>query len=115
MGNEDQSLTVHSKRTRRNQHHSKGKTSHPKRDLYTIICYTCDEKGHISIFFPNKGNLKKKKENKRRHHAHAAKDDERSTKTIRQESDSSSDEEYVLISVLTGTVSHGIMEAMIGS
>ena len=69
MGNEDQALTVHSKKTRRNHHHSKGKISHPKRDLSTIRCYTCDEKGHISRFFPNKGNLKKKKENKRRHHA----------------------------------------------
>ena len=56
MGNEDQALTVHSKRARRNHHHSKGKTSQPKRYLSTIRCYTCDEKGHISRFFPNKGN-----------------------------------------------------------
>ena len=83
MGNEDQALTVHSKRTRRKHHHSKGKISHPKRDLSTIICYTCDEKGHISKFFHNKGNSKKKKGNKRRHHAHAVEDDEPSTKRIR--------------------------------
>ena len=107
MGNEDQALIVHSKRTRRNHHHSKGNISCPKRDLSTIRCYTCDEKGHISRFWPNKGNLKKKKENKRRHHAHDAEDDEPSTKRIRQESDSSNDEEYVLIFTLTGTVSHG--------
>ena len=107
MGSEYQSLTVHSKKIMRNHHHSKGKISHSRRDLSTIRCYTCEEKGHISKFFPNKGNLKKKKENKRRHHAHVAEDDESSTKRVKQESDSSSDEEYVLISILTGTVSHG--------
>ena len=108
MGNEDQVLIVDSKRTRRNHHHSKGKTSHPKRDLSTIRCQTCDEKGHISKLYPNKGNLKKNKENKRRHHAHAAKDDEPSTKKNKYESeDSSSDEEYVLISALTGNIIHG--------
>ena len=101
MESEDQALKVHSKKTRRNHHHSKGKISHPRKDMSTIRCYTCDDKGHISRFYPNKGNLKKKKENKRRHHAHAVEDDEPSTKRIRQESDSSSDEEYVLISALT--------------
>ena len=75
--------------------------------MSTIRCYTCDEKGHIFIFFPNKKNFKKNKQNKRRHHAHAAKDDEPSTKRIGQEIDPSSDEEYVLISTLTGTISHG--------
>ena len=44
------------------------------------------------------------------------KDDEPSTKRIRQESDdSSSDEEYVLISALTGTISHGINDCLIDS
>ena len=90
-------------------------STHSKRDWSTIRCYTCDEKGHISRFCPNKGNLKKKKENKRRHHAHAAEDDEPSTKRIRQESDSSSDEEYVLISSLMGIVSHGSNDWLIDS
>ena len=99
-----------------NIYDSKGKTSHPKRDLPTIRCYTCDEKGHISRFYPNKGNLKKKKENKRRHHAHAAEDDEPSTKRNKQESDdSSSDEEYVLISTLTGNITHGSNDWLIDS
>ena len=107
MGSEDQALTIHSKKNRRIHHHSKDKISHSRRDMSTIRCYTCDEKGHTSKFFPNKGNLKKKG-NKRIHNAHAAEDDEPSTKIIRQESDdSSSEEEYVLISTLTGTVPHG--------
>ena len=76
MGSEDQALTTHTKKTKRDHHHSKGKPYHSRRDWDTIRCYTCDEKGHISKFYPNKGNSKKKKENKRRHHAHAAEDDE---------------------------------------
>ena len=115
MGSEDQALTVHSKKNRRNNYHSKGKTSHSRKDLSTIRCYTCDEKGHISKFFPNKRNLRKKG-NKRRHHSHATEDDEPSSKRIRQESDdSSSEDEYVLISALTGTVSHGSNDWLIDS
>ena len=104
MGSEDQDLTTHTKKTKRDHHHSKGKPYHSIRYWPTVRCYTCDEKGHISKFCPNKGNSKKKNGSKRRHHAHAAEDDEPSTKKIRQESDSSSDEEYVLISTLTGTI-----------
>ena len=107
MGSEDQALTAHTKKTKRDHHHSKGKSHHFRRHWDIVRCYTCDEKGHISKFYPNKGNSKKKNGNKRRHHAHPAEDDEPSTKRIRQESDSSSDEEYVLISTLTRTVSHG--------
>ena len=115
MGSEDKALTVHSKKNRRSHYHSKGKISHSRKDLNTIRCYTCDEKGHIYRFFPNKRNLKKKG-NKRRHHAHAAEDDEPSTKRIRQESDdSSSEEEYVLISALTGNITHGSDDWIIDS
>ena len=115
MGSEDQALTVHSKKTRRSHHHSKGNISHSRKDLTTIRCYTCDEKGHISKFFPNRRSLKKKV-NKRRHHAHVAEDDEPSTKRIRQESDdSSSEEEYILIFALMGTVSHGSNDWLIDS
>ena len=47
MGSEDQALTVHSKKERRKHHYSKGKSSHPKRDLSRLRCYTCDEIGHF--------------------------------------------------------------------
>ena len=120
MGNEDQALTTHTKKIRRDYHHPKGKHSHqnnPRRDLSSIRCFTCDEKGNISRICPrNKGGSQKKKNYKRRHHAHAAEDDEPSKKRVKQESeDSSSDEEYVLISALTGTVTHGIKDWLIDS
>ena len=107
MGSEDQDLTVHSKKTRRDYHHPKGKHSIQKdklrksnRDISKYRCFTCDERGHFAIECPrNKGESHKKKENKRRHHAHTAEDVEPPRKRVKEESeDSSSDEEYVLIS-----------------
>ena len=79
-------------------------------------CYTCDERGHFAKdYTKNKVHSHKRKGNKRRYHAHAVEDDEPSTKRNKQESDSSSDEEYVLISALTGTVSHGSNDWLIDS
>ena len=50
MGSEYQALTAHSKKNRRSYYHSKGKISHSRKDLNTIICHRCDEKGsHIQI------------------------------------------------------------------
>ena len=47
-------------------------------------------------------------EAKRRHHAHAAEDDEPSRKrSIYESEDSLSEDEYVLISALTGNITHG--------
>ena len=113
MGSEDQALMVHSKShsksNKRRSHSSRGKHSHKdntRKDLSRIICYTCDEGGHYARNYPKKQN--KKKSNKRRHHAHAAEDDEPSKKRTRYESeDSSSEDEYVLISALTGNITHG--------
>ena len=52
----------------------------------------------------------------RRHHAHAAEDDEASRKRSRYESeDSSSEDEYVLISALTGNITHGSDDWLIDS
>ena len=52
----------------------------------------------------------------RRHHAHATEDDEPSEKKTRYESeDSSSEDEYVLISALTGNITHRSTDWLIGS
>ena len=108
MGSEDQALIVHSKKTKRSSHHSRGKNFHKtnsRKYFSWSRCYTCDELGHFAKDCPKRKN--KKKGNKRRNHVHAAEDDEPSTKRIRQESgDSSSDEEYVLIFSLTGNITH---------
>ena len=94
MGSEDQALTVHSKKGRRNPHSSKGNNSHNRKDLSRLRCYTCDERGHFAKDFPkNKVHSHKKKVNKRRNHAHATEDDEPSTKRARQDSDDSSSDE----------------------
>ena len=121
MGSEDEALTVHSKKERRKHHYSKGKNSHSKhnnrKDLSRLRCYTCDEKGHFSRHCPkSKNHSHKKKGNKRRHHAHAAEDDEPSRKRSRYESeDSSSEHENVLISALTGNITHGSDDWLIDS
>ena len=39
MGNEDQALTVHTKKNKRNHHHHRGKHSHhnnPRKDIFSI-------------------------------------------------------------------------------
>ena len=114
MGSEDQALTVHSKKIRRDYYQSKGKHSHQKdnsirsnRDISKYRCFTCDERGHFARDYPrNKSNSHKKKD-KRKHHAHTAEDDEPPEKRAKEESE----EEYFLI-FPSQELSH--MEAMIG-
>ena len=54
--------------------------------------------------------------NKRRHNVHAAEDDEPSRKRSRYESeDSSREDEYVMISTLTGNITHGSDDWIIDS
>ena len=121
MGSEYQALTAHSKKERRKHHYSKGKNSHSKdnnrKDLSRVRCYTCDEKGHYAKDCPkNRVHSHKKKGNKTRHHAHAVEDDEPCKKRTRYESeDSSSEDEYVLISALTGNITHGSDDWIIDS
>ena len=116
MGNEDQDLTVHSKKGRREKNYHQGKHSHQKGSS-KLRCYTCDEIGHFSRHCPmNMNGSKKKKNSKRKHHAHIAEDDDPPRKKVKQESeDSSSDDEYVLISTLTETVTHGRKDWIIDS
>ena len=73
--------------------------------------------GHFAKNCPkNKNGSKKKKNSKRRHHAHTAEDDDLPRKRVKQESgDSSSEDEYVLISALTRTVTHGSKDWLIDS
>ena len=114
MGNKDQDLTVHTKKNRRDHHHPKDNNFHPRRDLFSIRCYTCDDKGHISRYFPrNKSGSHKKKGNKRRHHAHTAEDDAPPRKRVKEESEDSSSD--ALIYALTGTIKDGSNDWLINS
>ena len=121
MGSEDQALTVQSKKPRSSHHRRKysdqRNNSRRRSDKFQFIFYTCDERGHFARDFPmNKSSSHKKKGNKRRYHAHAAEDDEPSSKRTRYESeDSSSEDEYVLISTLTGNITHGSDDWLIDS
>ena len=96
MGSEDQDLTVHSKKGRRENHHHQVKHSHQKnnivrRDPSKLRCYTCDEIWHFARNCPmNKNGSKKMKNSKRRHHDHTAEDDDPPRKKLKQESDDSS-------------------------
>ena len=64
----------------------------------------------------NNNGSKKKRNSKRRHHAHTSEDDDPPRKRVKQESeDSSSEDEYVLISALMGTVTHGSKDCLIDS
>ena len=117
MGSEDRALKVHSKKIRWDYHHPKGKHSHQNKSRRSQLkCFTYDEIGHYAINCPqNKSNSHKKKD-KIKHHAHIAEDDDPLRKRVKQESeDSSSDEEYVLISTLMGTVTHGSKDWLIDS
>ena len=101
---EDQALIVHTRKNykkekKENHHHNKNKDKKQnkiKRDPSNVRFYTCDEQGHFARDCPIR---------KKRHHAQVFKDDEQTNKRFRREKDEL-DEEYVLISALTGTISH---------
>ena len=113
MGSEDQALIVHSNKSKRISHHSRGKHFHKtntRKYLSRSRCYTCDEVGKFAKDCPKRQN--KKMGNKRRHHAHDVEDDEPSSKKNKQESDDSSSDEDNFLFMLSRETSH--MEAMIG-
>ena len=102
MGEDDnQALTTQctKKGKTKKEEHSHKKPRRSKKDYSQFRCYTCDEKGHLVRDCP------KRKGKKKRYNAHVTEDDELVKKRARE--DSSSDEEYVLISSLTGMVTHG--------
>jgi hypothetical protein len=75
-----------------------------QRDNSKIKCYYCQELGHFVRDFPLIMEIKNKKGSKR-HQAHTIEDDEPLQKVAKKYE--SSDENYVLISALTGIVTHG--------
>ena len=102
---EDQALIVHTRKNykkkekKENHHHDKKKDKkrkNIKRDPSHVRCYTCDEKRYFARDRPIRKN---------RHHAHVSKDDEPTNKIFRREKDDL-DEEYVLTSTLTRTISN---------
>jgi hypothetical protein len=106
LANDDQALAAHAgkDKCKKEVHHHKkfhkGKKS--QRDYSSYKCYIFHKMGHIARNCPNAKDHVKKGKNKR-HHAHAAEDDESIPKRSREEDD----QQYVLISTLTGTVTHG--------
>ena len=100
---DDQALAVYTRKNFKKKekfYHKKKKDKKQKKTKrYTsnVRCYTCDEKGNFARDCPI---------SKKRHHAHIVEDNEPTNKRFRREKDDS-DEEYVLISTLTCTISHG--------
>ena len=102
---DDQALTVYTRKNFKKKenkewfYHNKKKDKKSKKtkiDLLNVRCYTCDEKGHFERDCPMR---------KRRHHVDVAEDDKPTNKIFRWEEDDSN-EEYVLISPLTRTISN---------
>ena len=86
------------------------KTQKTHKDYSSYKCYKCQKLGHIARNCPHIKDQIRKGKNKI-HHAHDAEDDEPMRK-IAREDDSS--EEYVLISALTRTVTHGSDTWLVG-
>ena len=114
---DDQALPFYTRRNHnKREDHLHKRQRKPIKDLSSVRCYTCDEKGHYSRDCRRNKGSSNKKANKKRHHAHTSKDDEPTRKRTKEERvDSSSDEEYVLISALMGTISNGSNDYLVDS
>ena len=119
---DDQALTIHTK-GRKQENFKKGnhkesqpprrfqrtRESLPNRDYSSFQFFHCDKIGHISINCPLKRQeYKKRKNNKKRHHAHLAEDEDEEEEEEegprRKQAREEDAEEYVLFSVLFGSV-----------
>jgi hypothetical protein len=79
------------------------KTQKFKKDYSNCRCYICQKMGHIAMNCPNSRDQVRKGKYKR-HHAHAAEDDEPDQERTKEDDSS---EEFVLISTLIGSITHG--------
>ena len=97
---EDQALFVRAKKERGRSNHSPRRFQKgPKKDYSTFKCYKCQVLGHIARNCPQQDPKKKSKTKK--FHAHVAEEEVPSKRTKEEPSE----EEYVLISALSGSVS----------
>jgi hypothetical protein len=105
MVDEDQALAAHTRKGKNKKENYLPKNfKMGQRDNSNIICYYCQELRHFVRDCPLIMEIKNKKGSKR-HQAHTTEDDEPPKKFAKQ--DESSDEDYVLISALTCSVTHG--------
>ena len=104
---EDQALAAHARKgkNKKKSHSCKKfqKTQKTQKGYSNYKCYNFQKMGHIARNCLQVKDQIRKGKNKR-HHAHAAEDDEPVQKKAREDDSS---EEYVLISALTGTITHG--------
>jgi hypothetical protein len=105
MVDEDQALVAYTRKGKNKKEHYLPKNfKMGQRDNSNIICYCCQELGHFFRDCPLFIEIKNNKGSKR-HRAHTTEDDKPPKKVAKQ--DESSDEDYVLISALIGTATHG--------